>query len=625
MKIGRNAPCPCGSGKKYKKCCLLKKSVWMPKGELYIPKNSVSFDTRLDTQGPWKHFVTYVSYKELYKDSEHARNDLDLLRKEISEFNTIEYVLVVAKLHYFFSEIYIGSDNRKELDYAKELLPEIPHNIIEKLWKERRKFFSRQQMLSLMKVAILENGKNSTSIQKQFSTFSRTLLRITDIMDQNTDSGLGYIYRNYLFNLERNPAHCFPRYQLLYTTFMEEAKERYPKEYFPIKEKFFKLTGLDLNFFIFLTFGLLAHYYKPSMKLIDNPLEFIIGEQYFKNLKLDVREKAKNVFLTFSATNNDLRSEIQKEDVSSSGHYYTFPAFWRKPFFKMNDNAYFLLDKRFLQEKATYGIHDTLLDSLIKRKNSAKTDAEKEEINKKINKLQAFVGRCFELYVRSLLKRIYPTPDGMSKRLYCESDGDIAGMTDFIVYYPNTIVLLEVTTSAIKYNTIVSGNTSKMEDEIHEIFFSSDSRKSKGKIYQLDEGISAVRSGNPVELSGPLEKIRIYPLIITEKEFPWFPPTVEHYHTWIKEKGLLTGYVQNFLVLDIEELELIEEILTCSSTTFPELLEEYRTSIHNGWSFKNFLYSRKSSRQNSYLFGVFKDMMNSFCKKYLNEEVPSGN
>lgn len=24
MKIGRNAPCPCGSGKKYKNCCLHK-------------------------------------------------------------------------------------------------------------------------------------------------------------------------------------------------------------------------------------------------------------------------------------------------------------------------------------------------------------------------------------------------------------------------------------------------------------------------------------------------------------------------------------------------------------------------------------------------------------------------
>ncbi len=26
MKIGRNAPCPCGSGKKYKNCCLDKKT-----------------------------------------------------------------------------------------------------------------------------------------------------------------------------------------------------------------------------------------------------------------------------------------------------------------------------------------------------------------------------------------------------------------------------------------------------------------------------------------------------------------------------------------------------------------------------------------------------------------------
>ena len=26
VKIGRNAPCPCGSGKKYKKCCLMSKT-----------------------------------------------------------------------------------------------------------------------------------------------------------------------------------------------------------------------------------------------------------------------------------------------------------------------------------------------------------------------------------------------------------------------------------------------------------------------------------------------------------------------------------------------------------------------------------------------------------------------
>ena len=26
-KVGRNEPCPCGSGKKYKKCCLLKEEI----------------------------------------------------------------------------------------------------------------------------------------------------------------------------------------------------------------------------------------------------------------------------------------------------------------------------------------------------------------------------------------------------------------------------------------------------------------------------------------------------------------------------------------------------------------------------------------------------------------------
>ncbi|MDQ7781681.1 MAG: SEC-C metal-binding domain-containing protein [Desulfomonilaceae bacterium] len=30
QKIGRNEPCPCGSGKKYKKCCLLKEQIGTP-------------------------------------------------------------------------------------------------------------------------------------------------------------------------------------------------------------------------------------------------------------------------------------------------------------------------------------------------------------------------------------------------------------------------------------------------------------------------------------------------------------------------------------------------------------------------------------------------------------------
>ena len=42
MKIGRNEPCPCGSGKKYKHCCLVKE--W---NKTYIFKVKLKYDKRI--------------------------------------------------------------------------------------------------------------------------------------------------------------------------------------------------------------------------------------------------------------------------------------------------------------------------------------------------------------------------------------------------------------------------------------------------------------------------------------------------------------------------------------------------------------------------------------------------
>ena len=46
MKIGRNAPCPCGSGKKYKKCCLGKNAI--PSQTLYYRRLSETHDRLVD-------------------------------------------------------------------------------------------------------------------------------------------------------------------------------------------------------------------------------------------------------------------------------------------------------------------------------------------------------------------------------------------------------------------------------------------------------------------------------------------------------------------------------------------------------------------------------------------------
>ena len=45
MKIGRNDPCPCGSGKKYKKCCLNRMVASGPKMSVeFLQKEPTDFE-----------------------------------------------------------------------------------------------------------------------------------------------------------------------------------------------------------------------------------------------------------------------------------------------------------------------------------------------------------------------------------------------------------------------------------------------------------------------------------------------------------------------------------------------------------------------------------------------------
>ena len=51
-KVGRNAPCPCGSGLKYKKCCLGKNGVFPPNTEdTYLRKYGIRLKKKSDIEG----------------------------------------------------------------------------------------------------------------------------------------------------------------------------------------------------------------------------------------------------------------------------------------------------------------------------------------------------------------------------------------------------------------------------------------------------------------------------------------------------------------------------------------------------------------------------------------------
>lgn len=70
MKIGRNEPCPCGSGKKYKQCCLSKEAA--PSQALYYRRLSEAYDRLVD------HLLAYAA-RTFGEEAVHVAMDEFLL------------------------------------------------------------------------------------------------------------------------------------------------------------------------------------------------------------------------------------------------------------------------------------------------------------------------------------------------------------------------------------------------------------------------------------------------------------------------------------------------------------------------------------------------------------------
>jgi tetratricopeptide (TPR) repeat protein len=81
-KVGRNDPCPCGSGKKYKKCCLEREK------PLELPKPSSGFSSDVQERGWVTHTGSHIpfaseDYLTANPDSPIAR--MELLAREAEE------------------------------------------------------------------------------------------------------------------------------------------------------------------------------------------------------------------------------------------------------------------------------------------------------------------------------------------------------------------------------------------------------------------------------------------------------------------------------------------------------------------------------------------------------------
>jgi len=100
-KTGRNAPCPCGSGKKYKQCCLKKERIAQHKAE------ETSSDGAVAKALDWlnrKHrhavmrWVNEVWFSNLSSEEYEAIQALEPEMKQMLETNMFEYMLADGRL-----------------------------------------------------------------------------------------------------------------------------------------------------------------------------------------------------------------------------------------------------------------------------------------------------------------------------------------------------------------------------------------------------------------------------------------------------------------------------------------------------------------------------------------------
>lgn len=587
---------------------------WVKTPLLLVPKSSV----RPKRSAPAfdKCVATYVTYNEIFKDTEHVSNSEEEFFENMKEFDFYDSLQALAKLNYLLSDGYYKRDPG-ELIFVRQLFSGIPRQRLENLWYMGRKLFFRQQLLSLIKVDIMQNDLKTKKklVGKDLSSFSKLIFRVTDfteidcqrkedkckIKKEKNDVWLGSFIRNIKFNSSQQFRFTLPRYWTIYFDCLERARKKFPKEAFPIVLEFKKATGLNLELFMFLGFGILGHYLKSDKSiLIKKPGEFLISNQFFKNLVPAVKNQANKIFSAISSTKRGFIKSFNYEDRRTGAFYVGFQPIWRKPLFKLNKDAYFLLDIRYLEETMTSGIYAQINDYLLDRERCL-SKSEQKYIKDKRNKLNAFVGRGFEIYVNDLFHRLYNKR--LTKVLYSEIDGDETGGVDFIIYYPDTLLFIEVTTSSLRHNTILTADLKKIEEEIKTIFFSGMGRKSKGKIFQLDTAISMFIKGKLQKLNIDPKSIKnIYPVLILEKGLPDIPPMPDRYRTYFREKRLLQGYENNFQFIGIEELEIIETLVN-KGNTLPSILEERQKSVYKDLPFKNYLYFERKSNlsHNAYL------------------------
>lgn len=606
MKIGRNQPCPCGSGRKYKHCH-------------YAIDSQIQQAERNEPQ----FLGTYLDFHQIYGPEENTRQHLI---NELEKFNIDDSLQVLAKLNYLLISKY-GLGHQEDLQLLKDFMDSSSHSIVTSLYQRKKvhKVISHHQVLGLMmENFLLPENKSSVAVASDLRSFGKTLFRITpylegDVIDNtpgrsapDIEVTMGSLFRNMFLNDTPVFDNLMGRYYSIFFKHLP-AELKDPKlknERYDFVKKFHEATGVELKLYICMGFLFWGHYEKGSFQdkldFLKDPIKFVVNNSLPK-IKKAYLARARKALDLLAAERATFKFDLEKNSIQRNGavNYYRIEALLKHPVYKLPNGAYFPLDIDFLQRKITMGVKWAIHDALLEKEKSAGVDAAKEKFRRERNLLMAFYGRTIEAYVFALLNRIIKKQPGAT--LLYDKYGKMNLGADFIIYDPaeaDSLIVIELTSSWMHYHKAMTGDLKAILTQFRNLFVRRDAgtdtaieenfgnKSSKEKVQQLDSAINLAVAGKIEELKIHVPKIKhIYPVLLTEVGFPQFHPLTERYRKLISDAGLLVGSIQNFQLIDIEELELVEPILN-KDYRLAQLFRGRLSSPESEYPLKNYLWEK---------------------------------
>ena len=564
---------------------------------------------------------------------------MDLLRQEATTFNSDDLLQSLAKANYML----IGGEsmnNPNELAILRTMGDDPVFLRIESFWRHRvrERLIIRHELLALMVENLwLPNNKSGQLVMDSLPQFRKCILRMSGFLEkasegkqpqtkeEETKFMRGSFFRNAYLNATHDFGYLLGRYYSIFFEHLPRCMKAYPGEAYDFVSKFEELKNVNLKVFMVIVFGIWGHYSKQGLpdKLnwLKDPAVFLIN-RVLDQIRDEKKEESRRVFDLISNTREGFRHELEQLGslASSQPNYYLLDPIWRKPFYKIADEAYFPLDMAFLQEKMTSGVKWVVHDGIAEKVRTATTTEERENLTRERHRLMAFYGRTLESYVGGLIERTF----GDRQRYVVLRDPETAGV-DFIVYdrrSPTRLILLEVTASSVRYKQAMSGDWDAILTEIGKIFFRPDDPGAKGKIQQFEDSITLFRFGKLARLREFAEQIKeIYPVLVFETCLPTFGLLAE-YKRLITERGLLRDCIGNLQFLDLEELEALEPLVRERDDPLCDLL---CTKVTTQWfesPMKNFLMFNRLWMKNRVLGELFKPILEDARAIFKLDEAP---